>query len=104
MSHKDCIELLVERVRNDTTRLYTDLEPKPCQRAIAMLLQCVPILAFLFGALWLYLIAPTDPGYPVVGALCAALMAFGGTIALVYIVCCDVMRAAYQQLYGENEV
>lgn len=102
--HCPCFDWFCDKVADDTVKLYTDLEPRPCRRAIAMLVQLVPVLVVLFFLMWVFLNPPPSHHntMPPPGAVVLFIVTPIGAIALIYVVCCDMYRAARQ--YSEGDV
>jgi hypothetical protein len=84
-------DVIADRLVHDSTRAYTELEPRPCRRALAMLFQWVPVLfmiTLLFCVMWWFLSPEIGFELLLVGNIIVA-----ATLSLLYYVCSDMKRA-----------
>lgn len=102
------MDACAKRVLEDTCALHKSLEPRPCRRAVAMLLQCVPVLsifliiAYVGWGEW----GSSRDLYPHLPPAVLAFMALWYALLLACwlatVVCGDLWRV--YATCGENEV
>ena len=93
-----CGDWFIEKVISDTQKYYKELETRPCHRIGAMLLQCLPVLTFMFLLVYMGWDKFDHRGLflsPGESALLILVVALLITVWLALVVLRDTFRALY---------